>query len=93
MSLKKKTGNRVCVFRAPLGDCEDPDLYATGAIAEFLETDTGRWLYENFGNHELMWYTILNGDEWHMGFEVHLFCNMSDKELTYWKLLKNENIS
>lgn len=89
MSSKKKIGNRVLVYEASLGDCDDPDVYASGVIGEYLNTKEGQWVYENCGgDHELMWYTITLGDEYHMGFVVHLWCNMDNKQLTYWKLLK-----
>ena len=87
----KKSGNRVCVYEARLGDCEDPDLYASGAIAEYLDTVEGKWVYDECGGDgELMWYTI-NVDEPSYGFKVHLYCNMTDKQETYWKLVKNAN--
>jgi len=94
MNLKKKTGNRVCIFKAHLGDCEDPDLYASGAIAEYLDTAEGKWVYEECGgDQELMWYTVGIDNEYNMGFVAYLYCNMTDKQKTYWKLLKNENTS
>ena len=94
MSSKKKTGNRVCVFEVHLGDCEDPDLYASGAIAEYLNTSEGKWIYEECGgDQDLMWYTVGIDNEYNMGFVAYLYCNMTDKQKIYWKLIKNENIS
>ena len=89
MSSKKKTGNRVCVYQGNLGDCEDPDIYAAGAISEYLNTEEGKWVYDECGgDHEMMWYTVNVGDEYNMGFVVDLWCNMSNKQYTYWKLIK-----
>lgn len=83
----KKSGNRVLVYEASLGDCDDPDVYASGAIGEYLNTKEGKWIYENCGgDHELMWYTIAI-DEPSYGFKVHLYCNMDERQLTYWKLI------
>ena len=80
------------MFEAHLGDCEDPDLYASGAIGEYLNTPEGEWVYKECGgDHELVWYTVDIDNEYNMGFVTRLYCNMTDKQKTYWKLLKNAN--
>ena len=91
----KKNGNRVCVYKGYLGDCEDPDIYASCAISEYLNTEEGKWVYDECrGDQEMLWYTVDSGEmldenlEFNMGFVVHLWCNMTDKQHTYWKLIK-----
>lgn len=84
----KKNGNRVCVYEAYIGDTEDPEIYASGAISEYLNTDVGKWVDENCGQDgDMLWYTLQN-DEYSYGLVVYLWCNMTDKQMTYWKLIK-----
>ena len=74
---------KILVHSIEMGDVEDPEIYAADPIIEFEKTEQGLWLKEH--SLEQMEFIIRpNGGAF--GFIIHLFAQLTDKDLTYYSL-------
>ena len=66
-----------------IGDVEEPFLYAAEPIREWQQTDKGRWCLEHCEG-EMVMHTQPDDIMW--GYKVVIQGELSDKNLTYFKL-------
>lgn len=74
---------KVILHRFSVGDVEEPYLYAAPKISEWQLTEQGRWCMENCEG-EMVMHTRPDDVMW--GYEVVIQGELSDKNLTYFKL-------
>ena len=75
--------NRFCVHRFSLGDVEDPEIYCDTAIFEWMEkSPAGRYCKDNSKNL----FRKISQDDFGYGFQVDVFADFEDKELTFYAL-------
>lgn len=75
--------HKVVVHRFTIGDVEEPYLYAAGPIREWEQSEKGRWCLENCEGEMTM---ISRPDSMMYGYEVAIQGELSDKNLTYFRL-------
>ena len=76
-------GLRIIVHKIPMGDVEDPELYAAAPILEWEKSAKGRWLKEN--SKKQMEYIIRPNVETY-GWMVIIFAWLEEQDITYYKL-------
>lgn len=74
---------KIIVHKIPMGDVEDPELYAAAPILEWEKSAKGRWLAEN--SKRQMEYIIRPNPETY-GYMVIIFAWVEEQDLTYFKL-------
>lgn len=76
-------GLKIIVHKIPMGDVEDPELYAAAPILEWEKSDKGRWLHNH--SKRQMEYIVRPNDETY-GWVVIIFAWLEEQDLTYYKL-------
>lgn len=74
---------KITVHRFPMGDVEDPALYASIPLEEWQTTDKGRWVKEN-SETELTF--SINPDPGQWGYSVEVYAELDEENLTYYNL-------
>lgn len=76
-------GLKLVVHKIPMGDVEDPELYAAAPILEWEKSEKGRWLAKN--SKQQMEYIVRPNQETY-GWMVIIFAWLEEQDLTYFKL-------
>ena len=76
-------GLKILVHKIPMGDVEDPELYAAAPILEWEKSSKGRWLHEH--SKQQMEY-IVRPNQQTYGWDVIIFAWLEEQDLTYYKL-------
>ena len=76
-------GLKIIVHKIPMGDVEDPELYAAAPILEWEKSEKGRWLHTN--SKRQMEYIVRPNEETY-GYIVIIFAWLEEQDLTYFKL-------
>ena len=74
---------KLIVHKIPMGDVEDPELYAAAPILEWEKSEKGRWLADN--SVQQMEYIVRPNQETY-GWMVIIFAWLEEKDLTYYRL-------
>jgi hypothetical protein len=67
-----------------MGDVEDPYLYAAFPIHEWEQTEEYRWLREQIGNEEMVFFC--DNDPSTFGIVIRVYAPLTGKALTYYNL-------
>jgi hypothetical protein len=79
----------VLLYKGYLGDVSDPDVYASGIVLEWEESEAGKWAKKHT-NKEKLWYTTeldlgyKNGHA--VVYNVKVYGNMKDRDYTFYQL-------
>ena len=85
------------LFERGMGDVSDPEVYASGVVYEWEQTDAGKWAKKHVKD-KLLWYTndldpswesdYANGwgKDYAIVYRVRVFGDMTDKNYTYYSL-------
>lgn len=77
------------LFERGMGDVSDPEVYASGIVYEWEQTDAGKWAKKHVKD-KLLWYTSDLDPGWEMEYaivyKVKVFGDMTDKNYTYYSL-------
>ena len=73
----------VMVYSFPMGDVEDPDLYAGQPLFEWQETEAGQWVMEHAADKP---YWVRRMDLNNYGYRYYIFARMSEADQVYWQL-------
>jgi hypothetical protein len=65
-----------------MGDVEDPELYATLPLGEFMATEKGQWIRENCADPQY----IIRPDPNTYGVRVIVYGEVEDKSAVEWIL-------
>jgi hypothetical protein len=65
-----------------MGDVEDPELYATLPLGEFMDTDKGQWIRDNCRDPQY----IIRPDPNTYGTKVIVYGEVEDKSAVEWIL-------
>ena len=76
-------GLKIIVHKIPMGDVEDPELYAAAPIYEWEKSAKGQWLHEH--SKQQMEYIVRPNQETY-GWVVIIFAWLEEQDLTYYKL-------
>ena len=76
-------GLKIIVHKIPMGDVEDPELYAAAPILEWEKSAKGQWLHEH--SKQQMEYIVRPNQETY-GWMVIIFAWLEEQDLTYYKL-------
>jgi len=73
----------VLVHSFPMGDVEDPDLYAAQPLFEWQETEAGAWVMAHAADKP---YWVSRADPYNYGYRYYIFAQMSEADQVYWQL-------
>ena len=73
----------VMVHSFPLGDVEDPDLYAGQPLFEWQETEAGQWVMGHAADKP---YWVRRTDSYNYGFRYYIFARLTESDQVYWQL-------
>jgi len=73
----------VVVHSFPMGDVEDPDLYAGQPLFEWQETEAGSWVMAHAVDKP---YWVRRADSYNYGFRFYIFARLSEADQVYWQL-------
>ena len=76
------------LFESGMGDVSDPEVYASGIVWTWENTDAGKWAKKHVKNKRI-WYTndlALGWDMEYAVYKVQVFGEMTDKNYTYYSL-------
>jgi hypothetical protein len=76
-------GLKIVVHKIPMGDVEDPEIYAAEPIIAFEKTAKGQWLHKH--SCEQMTFNIYPNPETY-GWVVVITAWLEEQDLTYYKL-------
>ena len=76
-------GLKIIVHKIPMGDVEDPELYAAAPICEWEKSAKGQWLHEH--SKQQMEYIVRPNQETY-GWMVIIFAWLEEQDLTYYRL-------
>jgi hypothetical protein len=76
-------GIRVTVHKIPMGDVEDPEIYAADPIIKFEKTEQGQWLHSH-STRQLEF--IIRPNQETYGWMVIIFAWLEEQDLTYYRL-------
>ncbi len=65
-----------------MGDVEDPELYASLPLGEFMDTDKGQWIRDNCQDPQY----IIRPDPHTYGTRVIVYGEVEDKQAVEWIL-------
>ena len=65
-----------------LGDSEDPEIYAAQFLAEFMDTEQGRWIRENAHDPQF----VIHADPVTLGHLVGISGYLSEEAETFYRL-------
>jgi len=77
-------GRGTLVKELRMGDVEDPYLYAAFPIHEWEQTDEYRWIKEQIGNEEMVFFC--DNDPRTFGIVIRIYAPLTGKALTYYNL-------
>lgn len=69
------------VYKIPMGDVEDPDLFVASPIYDWQQTDAGKYVMNN-SDPTPMWHRLPNG----YGHLYTITAYLTPQQLTYYKL-------
>lgn len=76
--------NVKCLLHSfPMGDVEDPYLYAASPIYDWQQTDKGQWVMDHV-TEQPVFHCI--PDLYSFGYRVEITGLLEEKDLTYFKL-------
>jgi len=73
----------VMVHSFPMGDVEDPDLYAAQPLWEWQETEAGSWVMAHAADKP---YWVQRTDPYNYGFRYYIFARLTESDQVYWQL-------
>lgn len=73
----------ICVHEFPVGDVEDPEIFAAQPIWEWQESDAGKWVMEN-AVEQPYYIQSLDYNSW--GHRYKIMARLSEQNQTFWKL-------
>jgi hypothetical protein len=73
----------VMVYSFPMGNVEDPDLYAAQPLYEWQETEAGQWIMEHAADKP---YWVRRADPYNYGFRYYIFARLTESDQVYWQL-------
>jgi len=73
----------VQVHSFPMGDVEDPDLYAGQPLYEWQESEAGAWVVERAHDKP---YWVRRTDQYNYGFRYYIFARLTESDQVYWQL-------
>jgi len=76
-------GLKIIVHKIPMGDVEDPELYAAAPIMEWEKSEKGQWLHEH--SRQQMEYIVRPNSETY-GWMVLIFAWLEEQDITYYRL-------
>jgi len=72
-----------------IGDVSDPDVYASGVVWSWENSDAGQWAKKHAKQGKI-WYTNEfdpeGAEAYSVVFRIRVYCEMSDKDYTYYSL-------
>ena len=71
----------VVVHHFPMGDVEDPDLYAAEPLWQWQNTEMGEWVMSN-AVQTPSWHRLVDPSSF--GWTYTLVAELSPKDYTYW---------
>lgn len=79
VTVKKK----VLVHHFPMGDVEDPYLYAAQPLWEWQKTNMGQWVMENAVDEPTFY---CHPDPLNFGYRIEIYATLQGESLTYFEL-------
>lgn len=73
----------VIVHEFPMGDVEDPDLYAAEPLWKWQQTEAGQWVMEH-AVEKPFWHRRVN--PYYYGYTYYIVARLSEQDQTYWAL-------
>lgn len=73
----------VCVHEFPIGDSEDPDLYAGEPLWIWQQSEAGQWVMAN-AVETPYWTRFLDHRTW--GYRYKIMARLSEQNQTYFRL-------
>ena len=73
----------VVVYHFPMGDVEDPDLYAAQPLYEWQQTEAGQWVMEH-AVETPFWHRMVN--PYTFGHTYYIIARFKEQDHTYWAL-------
>ena len=73
----------VLVHSFPMGDVEDPDLYAAGPLWDWQESEAGVWVMAHAEDKP---YWVRRTDPYNYGFKYYIFARLQESDQVYWQL-------
>jgi hypothetical protein len=73
----------VMVHSFPMGDVEDPDLYAGQPLFEWQGSESGKWVMAHAADEP---YWVRRADSYNYGFRFYIFARLSEADQVYWQL-------
>ena len=73
----------VMVHSFPVGDVEDPDLYAGQPLWEWQESEAGAWVAEH-AHDKPSW--VRRTDQYSFGFRYYIFARLTESDQVFFKL-------
>lgn len=77
----------VVVHEFPMGDVEDPDLYAGAHLYQWEESEIGQWVMEH-AVEKPFWHRHVN--PYYYGYTYYVVARLSEQDQTYWALKWNK---
>lgn len=78
------------LYQAGFGDYSSPEIIASGIVSEWEQTEQGRWAKKHCSNEKTWYICDINIDENDDSvYAVKVYGNMSDRNLTYYRLKWN----
>jgi hypothetical protein len=71
------------VHSFPVGDVEDPDLYAGQPLWEWQESEAGAWVAEHAHDKP---YWVRRTDQYSFGFRYYIFARLTESDQVFFKL-------
>ena len=73
----------VVVYNFPMGDVEDPDLYAAQPLYEWQQSEAGKWVMEHAVEPP---FWTRQADLSSYGYRYYIVARLKESDQTFWKL-------
>ena len=80
---------RLAVHSIPMGDVEDPEVYAAEPIMHWEKTEQGQWLHEHSTQHMEF---LIRANTYSYGWVIIIFAWLEGADLTYYNLKWGDEI-
>ena len=87
---QSESTNKVVFHRFTIGDVEEPGLYASISLSDWRKTEKGLWCWEN-SKGPIYFHSMLKPE--FLNYEVAITGELSDQDLTFFRLKWPEKIS
>jgi hypothetical protein len=75
--------NDVVVYDFPMGDVDDPDLYAAQPLYEWQQSEAGAWVMEH-AVEKPFW--VRQPDLGSYGYRFYVVARLKESDQTFWRL-------